>query len=300
MPNAQKSLAERFEADRARLVTLAARVLDSRSEAEEVVQDAWLKLTQADADQIANQAAWLSTVVARAAIDRLRQRRWRAEVPTDDGSGQELDLVDPAPGPEDQVILADAVGLALVVVLDRLGPAERMAFVLHDLFGLSFDEVAGVVGRSPAAARQLASRARRRVQMPGDSVSEDLKARADIVAAFAKASREGRIEDLLRLLDPDVTLTLDTSALPPGVAGVIRGATAVAARARLGAGSGTADVMLVKGEPGLVIATDGRVERILCFGIKAGRIVTVETVMDPARLTQIDLKLMSRGEIHGH
>jgi RNA polymerase sigma factor (sigma-70 family) len=279
------------------LVTLAARVLDSRAEAEEVVQDAWLRLGATDAEGISNLGGWLSTVVARAAIDRLRQRRWRAEIPLDDGTADQTDIADPRPGAEADAILADAVGIALVVVLDRLGPAERLAFVLHDLFGLSFDEVATVVGRTPVAARQLASRARRRVRAPEDVVSTKLKARADIVAAFAKASRDGQMEDLLRLLDPDVTLKIDAAALPAGVPTLVRGAGKVAARARAGAAISSAEVMLVDGEPGLVVATDGRIERILTFVIKTGSIVAIEVISDKTRLTQVDLKLL--GDVAG-
>jgi RNA polymerase sigma factor (sigma-70 family) len=292
MKHDEDPLAARFNAERPRLVTLAARVLDSRAEAEEVVQDAWLRLGATDAEGISNLGGWLSTVVARAAIDRLRQRRWRAETPLDDQASDQSDFADPRPGPEADAILADAVGIALLVVLDRLGPAERLAFVLHDLFGLSFEEVATVVGRTPTAARQLASRARRRVRAPEDIVSASLKARADIVAAFAKASRDGQMEDLLRLLDPEVTLTIDPAALPAGLPTMVQGAGKVAARARAGAASSIAEMMLVGGEPGLVIATDGRIERILTFVIQTGRIVAVEVITDNARLTQIDLKLL--------
>ena len=294
------TLAARFVAERPRLVILAARVLDSRVEAEEVVQDAWLRLAGADANSIANLGGWLSTVVARAAIDRLRQRRWRAETPLDDGDGQAMELADLTPGPEAELMLADAVGTALIVVLDRLGPAERLAFVLHDLFGLSFDEVATVVGRSPAAARQLASRARRRLQAPADGASTGVRARADIVAAFSKASREGQMEDLLRLLDPDVTLTLDPAALPLGVPAVILGAKKVAARAKAGAQLAAAEVMLIAGEPGLVIATDGKVERVLIFAIADGQIAAIEVITDPDRLAQLDLRLLKGLTVQAH
>lgn len=294
------TLAARFVAERPRLVILAARVLDSRVEAEEVVQDAWLRLAGADANSIANLGGWLSTVVARAAIDRLRQRRWRAETPLDDGDGQAMELADLTPGPEAELMLADAVGTALIVVLDRLGPAERLAFVLHDLFGLSFDEVATVVGRSPAAARQLASRARRRLQAPADGASTGVRARADIVAAFSKASREGQMEDLLRLLDPDVTLTLDPAAFPLGVPAVILGAKKVAARAKAGAQLAAAEVMLIAGEPGLVIATDGKVERVLIFAIADGQIAAIEVITDPDRLAQLDLRLLKGLTVQAH
>jgi RNA polymerase sigma factor (sigma-70 family) len=301
MASAQNILAERFAAERPRLVALAARVLDSRAEAEEVVQDAWLRLHAADTEAISNLGGWLSTVVARAAIDRLRQRRRRGETPLEDNGGRTINIADPAPGPEDEAVLADAIGMALLIVLDRLAPAERLAFVLHDLFGLSFDEVSTVVGRSPTAARQLASRARRRVRAPAGSASASVAARAELVAAFAKASREGQMEDMLRILDPDVTLTLNTSGLPPGISGVVRGAARIALRAlagraaaleRDGEQSVMAEVMLVDGAPGLVFAPDGKVERIIAFAIVADLISAIEVITDPGRLARAELCVM--------
>jgi RNA polymerase sigma factor (sigma-70 family) len=293
MTKEPQTIVDRFEAERVRLVTLAARVLDSRAEAEDVVQEAWLRLSKVDAEGIANLSAWPSTVVARAAIDRLRQRRARGEMPIGDGFGDEIEIADAQPGPEAEAILADAVGIALVVVLDRLGPAERLAFVLHDLFGLSFDEVATVVDRSPAAARQLASRARRRVRIAPESVTVGLQVRADIVAAFATASRDGNMEELLRLLDPDVTLAVDPAALPAGVPIMVAGAARVAARARMGARLSAAEVMLVDGEPGLVVATDGVVERVLAFVINDSRIVSIEVISAASRLAALQLKLLN-------
>jgi RNA polymerase sigma factor (sigma-70 family) len=302
MANGRNILAESFAAERPRLIALAARVLESRAEAEEVVQDAWLRLDATDTEAVSNLGGWLSTVVARAAIDRLRQRRRRGEMSLEDDDGQTIDIADPAPGPEAEAILADAIGAALLIVLDRLAPAERLAFVLHDLFGLSFDEVATVVGRSPAAARQLASRARRRVQAPTGGASASLAARAELVAAFVKASREGQMEDMLRILDPDVTLTLDTSGLPPGVSGIVRGAARIASRAvagraaaleRDGERSVMAEVMLVDGAPGLVFAPDGKVERIIAFAIVADRISAIEVITDPDRLAQAELCILN-------
>jgi RNA polymerase sigma factor (sigma-70 family) len=301
MASGQNTLAERFTAERPRLVALAARVLDSRAEAEEVVQDAWLRLDATDMEAVSNLGGWLSTVVARAAIDRLRQRRRRGEMSLEDDGVQTTDVVDPAPGPEAEAILADAIGAALLIVLDRLAPAERLAFVLHDLFGLSFDEVSTVVGRSPAAARQLASRARRRVRAPAGGISASLAARAELVAAFAKASREGQMEDMLRILDPDVTLTVNTSGLPPGISGVVRGAARIASRAvagraaaleRDGERSVMAEVMLVDGAPGLVFAPDGKVERIIAFAIVADRISAIEVITDPDRLARAELCIL--------
>jgi RNA polymerase sigma factor (sigma-70 family) len=301
MASGQNTLTERFTAERPRLVALAARVLDSRAEAEEVVQDAWLRLDAHDAEAVSNLGGWLSTVVARAAIDRLRQRRRRGEMSLEDDSGQTIDVADPAPGPEAEAILADAIGAALLIVLDRLAPAGRLAFVLHDLFGLSFDEVSTVVGRSPAAARQLASRARRRVRAPAGSASASLAARAELVAAFAKASREGQMEDMLRILDPDVTLTVNTSGLPPGISGIVRGAARISSRAvagraaaleRDGERSVMAEVMLVDGAPGLVFAPDSKVERIIAFAIVADRISAIEVITDPDRLALAELCIL--------
>jgi RNA polymerase sigma-70 factor (ECF subfamily) len=282
--------AERFAADRPRLVALAAKVLGSAAEAEDVVQDAWLRLTRAGPEGIDDLGAWLSTVVARAAIDRLRQRRRRAEEPFKDAIGQPLEVPDPAPTPETEVILAEALGLALVVVLDRLGPAERLAFVLHDLFGLSFEEVGAVLGRSKVAVRQLASRARRRVRGGPDRGTTDITARAAVVAAFAEAARGGRLDQLLRLLDPDVTLTIDASLLPPGAPSQVRGSTTVATRAS--AAAGAALLMLVDDAPALVAAPRGQVERVLTFEVAAGVILAIEVIAEPERLRRLDLRLL--------
>ncbi len=292
MTDHPQTLAERFDAERPRLVGVAARVRGSRAEAEEVVQDAWLRLGTVEAGGIISLGGWLSTVVARLAIDRLRQRRVRAETSLENGPGQVAETADPRPDPEAEAILADTVGMALAVVLDRLGPAERLAFVLHDLFGLSFDEVATVVGRSPTAARQLASRARRRIKVPTDDLTTGIKTRTDLVAAFAKASREGQMDDLLRLLDPEVTLAVDPAAKPIGASPLIRGAARIAARAKSGAAIAAAEVMLVDGQPGLVVATDGTVDRVLTFRIKNGRIVAIEVLTEVARLAKLDLKLL--------
>ena len=282
--------AERFAADRPRLVALAAQVLGSAAEAEDVVQDAWLRLTRAGPEGIDNLGAWLSTVVARAAIDRLRQRRRRAEESFDDATGRPLDMPDPAPSPETEVILAEFLGLALVVVLDRLGPAERLAFVLHDLFGLTFEEVGAVLGRSTVAVRQLASRARRRVRGGPDRETTDIAARAEVVAAFADAARGGRFDQLLRLLDPEVTLTIDASLLPPGAPSQVRGSTDVATRAS--AAAGAALLMLVDGAPALVAAPRGQVERVLTFEVAAGVILAIEVIAQPERLGRLDLCLL--------
>lgn len=280
-------LARCFTAERPRLVALAARVLGSMAEAEDVAQDAWIRLAAAGAASVADPRAWLTTVVARAAIDRLRRRRRRAEMPLDAAPAIE----DRGLTPEAEMMLSEAVGMAMAVVLDRLSPAERVAFVLHDLFGLRFDEIAPALGRSPAAARQLASRARRRVRaQPDETAAQPLAAQARVVSAFAAAAREGRLDDLLRLLDPEVTLRADARLLPPGTPAEARGAGAVARRAAAGAGGAT--LMLVDGLPGLVVAPRGRPEVVLAFRLNEGRIAAMEVIGDPARLRRLDLRLL--------
>lgn len=281
-------LALGFAADRPRLVALAARVLGSASEAEDVVQDAWLRLA-ASREPVADPRAWLSTVVARAAIDRLRRRRRRAETPID---AEAAGLPDPGPTPEAEALLADAVGIALRIVLDRLSPAERVAFVLHDLFGLPFADVGHALGRTAEAARQLASRARRRVGA-APAAAPDRSARATqaaLVAAFAAAARGGRLDELLRLLDPEVTLRVDGALLPSGALATVRGAEPVARRAS--AGAGAAAIMLVDGLPGLVVAAQGRPERVLAFRAAGGRIVAIEVIAEPGRVSRLDLRLL--------
>jgi RNA polymerase sigma-70 factor (ECF subfamily) len=287
------TVAARFAAERPRLVGLAAQVLGSVAEAEDVVQDAWLRLSRAGPESVADLRAWLSTVVARAAIDRLRQRRRRAETPLDDRSGAPMEVHDPKPGAEAEAILAEAVGLALVVVLDRLGPAERLAFVLHDLFGLPFEEVGAVLGRSTDAVRQLASRARRRLRGAPTGASARIAAQAEVVAAFAEAARGGRLDRLLLLLDPEVTLTVDASLLLPGAPRKVQGAAVVAHRASGAAGA--ALVLLVDGVPGLVAAPQGQVERVLSFTIAEGRISGIEVIVAPERLRRLHLRLLPDG-----
>jgi RNA polymerase sigma-70 factor (ECF subfamily) len=284
-------IVDRFAAERPRLVALAARVLGSATEAEDVVQHAWLRLASSEPEGIDNLGGWLTTVVARAALDRLRQRRRRRENSLDNGEECRSEPPDNARNPEAEALFAEAVGLALLVVLDRLGPAERLAFVLHDLFGVAFEEIAPMVGRTPQAARQLASRARRRVRGGPEGRASDLEDHRNIIAAFAAASREGRIQDLLCLLDPDVRLTVDATLLPTGVPREVRGADQVAPRARMGAQRG-GELMLVENAVGLVAASQGRVERVLTFQIQNGRITAIEVIADPARLRQLDLRLL--------
>ena len=286
------ALAGRFDAERPRLMALAVRLLGSAAEAEEVVQEAWLRLAGlgAGAREVADLRAWLSTVVTRAGIDRLRQRRRRPEVPFGGDGAEALDLADAAPTPEAIALLADAVGAALVVVIERLAPAERLAFVLHDLFEVPFTEVAPLLGRSPDAARQLASRARRRLRgAPVERAARTEPERA-VVTAFAAAAREGRMDDLLQLLAPDVRLTVGPALRPPGAPATVQGAETVAKRARGGAQE--ALLMLVDGRPGLVVAPRGWVRLVLAFQITNGRILSIDVVSEPERLARLDLQLL--------
>ncbi len=213
-----------------------------------------------------------------------------SEAPPEDEAGRPLDLPDPAPDPGADAALADAVGVALVVVLDRRRPDERLAFVLHDVFGLPFEEVASILGRSPAATRQLARRARRRVRGAPEGWSADVAARAHVVAAFVDATRGRLLDELLRLLGPDVTLTIDASLLAPGAPRTVEGAATVGTRTQ--ATAGAAEVMLVDGVPGLVAAPGGRVSRVLTFRVEGGRIASIEAIAGPERLRRLDLRLL--------
>src|SRR5579862_5815070 len=260
-------LAERFEADRARLQAVAYRMLGSASEADDAVQEAWLRLSRAETTEVENLSGWLTTVVARVCLDMLRSRKSRRETPlTADG-----ELLLDAADPEHEALLAESVGSALLVVLQRLAPAERVAFVLHDLFAVSFEEIAGIVGRSPVAARQLASRARRRVHgAADDDHTADLVRHQAIVEAFFRASRGGDFQALLSVLDPDVALRVDESALRMGARmGVkeLQGARAVAEQfAFLGAQA--AQLALIDGAPGAVWAHNGRPRVVFGFTIE--------------------------------
>lgn len=295
--NEQNWLPEQFEAHRSHLRAVAYRMLGSRSEADDAVQEAWLRLSRSDTREIENLGGWLTTVVARVCLDMLRTRKSRREEPI----GEHLS--EPRPGrasyegggehdPEREVLLADSVGLALLVVLETLTPAERLAFVLHDLFAMPFDEIAPIVGRSPAAARQLASRARRRVQ-GGEATTlpiSDHARQREIVGAFLAASRGGDFDALLTLLDPDVVLRADRAAVEMGAASEVRGAAAVAdtfsGRARF------ARPALVGGAAGAVWAPGGRPRVVFSFAIKDGKIVEIELAANPERLEQLDLDLL--------
>jgi RNA polymerase sigma factor (sigma-70 family) len=294
-------LAGRFEGNRARLRAMAYRMLGSANDAEDALQEAWIHAAGADADAVANLDGWFTTIVARVCLDMLRKRRARPEEPTgaDIEPGAFAAAVPAeagsAAGPEQEAVLADSVGLALLVVLDRLAPAERVAFVLHDMFGVPFGEIAEITGRSPDAARQLASRARRRVRgedtATGDAASGERLARQRTVAeAFLAASRAGDLTALLAVLDPDVVLHADQAAVPPGYPAVLEGAAAVARGARTAAArSRTSAVALIDGVPGIVWAPRGLVILVLAFSYREMRISGIDIIADRGRLDALDI-----------
>ena len=272
-------LAEQFEAHRARLRGVAYRMLGSLPEAEDAVQQSWLKLSRADTSGVENLGGWLTTVVARVCLDMLRSRESRREEPLPES------IVNRSGGgdPEREALLADSVGLALLVVLDTLPPAERLAFVLHDMFGMSFDEIAPIVERSPDAARQLASRARRRVQGAPAVRDRDLARQREVVDAFLAAARGGNLDALLAVLDPNVVLRTAPAD--------VHGAEAVANRAIRG-GARAAQRVLVNGAVGVVVAPRGKLMMVLRFTIERGKIVEIDAVADPERLCQLDLAVL--------
>jgi RNA polymerase sigma factor (sigma-70 family) len=284
-------LADRFEEHRSHLRAVAYRMLGSLTEADDAVQDTWLRLSRAGAGGVENLGGWLTTIVARVCLNMLRSRGTRREEPL----GVHLpDPVISAEGklqPEDEALLADSVGLALLVVLDTLSPAERLAFVLHDMFGVPFDEIAPIVGRSPDATKMLASRARRRVQGAGGTTAgeeADAGRRRQVVGAFLAASRDGDFEGLLALLDPDVVLRSDDAAAASGSPAEVLGAAAVArtfaGRAR------AARLALVDGVPGLVWSQGGVPRVVFGFGVADGRIVAVDVVADAATLGDLEIE----------
>jgi RNA polymerase sigma factor (sigma-70 family) len=286
----QEWLAERFEEHRTRLRAVAYRMLGSLNEADDAVQEAWLRLSRSDTGDIENLGAWLTTVVGRVSLNMLRSRRSRREEPLDVRVPDPI--VDRADGtdPEHEALLADSVGLALLVVLETLGPAERLAFVLHDMFAVPFDEIAPIVGRSPTAARQLASRARRRVRGAGPVPDADLTAQRTIVDAFIAAAREGDFDALLAVLDPDVVLRADFGPKPAGGLRMVRGAATVARQAF---GYARLDLVirpaLVNGAVGAVSTLDGEPFAVGGFTIRDGKIVEIYILADPERLRRLDL-----------
>jgi RNA polymerase sigma factor (sigma-70 family) len=283
-------LAEQFEEHRGHLRAVAYRMLGSLSEADDAVQESWLRLSRSDASEVENLRAWLTTVVARVSLNVLRSRRTRREEPLDVRVPDPVVTADDGTQPEHEALLADSVGVALLVVLDTLGPAERLAFVLHDMFGVPFDEIAGMVDRSPAAARQLASRARRRVQGAAPVPDADLAAQRRVVDAFFAAARDGDFDALVAVLHPDVVSRGDGG---PGASAVVRGAREVAARAltftRLAPFVRPA---LVNGAAGAVVAPRGKPFSVLGFTVVGGRIVEIDAITDPARLRALDLAVL--------
>jgi RNA polymerase sigma-70 factor (ECF subfamily) len=279
-------LAGRFEAHRPRLRAVAQRLLGATAEADDAVQEAWLRLTRTDPASLDNLGGWLTTVVARVCLNQLRARRSHPEAPLDAEAAER-----PAAelGPEDQALVADAVGPAMLVVLDTLAPAERVAFVLHDLFAVPFTEIGPLVGRSPVAARQLASRARRRVQGQAPDPGVDRGRQRALVEAFLAASREGDFQGLLALLDPEVVVHADPAAVAVGADAEVRGAEAVAGtfagRAR------AARLALVEGAAGLVWAQGGRPRMAFAFTVADGRITEIRLLADPERLARVELAL---------
>jgi RNA polymerase sigma-70 factor (ECF subfamily) len=288
--NEDEWLTMRFEENRPHLRAVAYRMLGSPTEADDAVQEAWLRLNGADASGIRNLSRWLTTVVARVCLDMLRSRKSRRELALEDRVGGGIVSHEDALDPEQEVLLADSVGLALLVVLETLTPAERVAFVLHDMFDLPFDEIASIVGRSPDAARQLASRARRRVQGTGTVPEADRGRHREVVEAFLAASRGGDFEALLAVLDPDVVLRADRAAVAAGAPRKVRGAEEVAGtfagRAR------AAQLALIDGAAGLVWAQRGQPRVAFGFTIANGRITQIELVADPERLRQLDLRIV--------
>jgi len=287
-------LAEQFEEHRPHLRAVAYRMLGSTAEADDAVQDAWLRLSRSDAGEIDNLGGWLTTVVARVCLNALRARRRHGEEPL--GPHVPDPLIDAADGssPEHEALLADSVGLALLVVLETLPPAERLAFVLHDMFGVPFDEIAPIVDRSPEAARQLASRARRRVRGAAPQPDPDRARQREVVEAFFAASRDGDFEALVAVLDPDVVLHADGGVLRPDATVVVRGAETVARRAlmfsRMAPHTRPA---LVNGTPGVVvIPPDGKVFSIMAFTVADGKIVEIDALVDPERLAAVDLSAL--------
>jgi RNA polymerase sigma-70 factor (ECF subfamily) len=283
-------LVERFEARRAHLSAVAYRMLGSRGEADDAVQEAWLRLSRSDTSAVENLGGWLTTVVARVSLDMLRSRASRREEPTGAHLPDHIESTVAGSDPEHEALLADTVGSALLVVLDMLSPAERLAFVLHDMFAVPFDEIGAIVGRSSNAAKQLASRARQKVQGSGPVSDADPTRQREIVDAFLAASRTGDFEALVALLDPDVVLEADTAAVRMGSPEQVRGATAVA-----GTFSGralAAQPALIDGAVGVVWAVGGRPKVAWDFTMRRGKIVHIDMLAAPDSLNDLDLTLL--------
>ncbi|MFE6611282.1 sigma-70 family RNA polymerase sigma factor [Amycolatopsis sp. NPDC057786] len=283
-------LTERFEEHRTRLRAVAYRMLGSVSEAEDAVQETWLRLDRTDAAEIENLGGWLTTVVARVCLNVLRSRDHRREEPLDDRLAES---VDSSADPAADAVLADSVGLAMLVVLDTLAPAERLAFVLHDMFAVPFDEIAPLIDRTPAAARQLASRARRRVQGRSVDTEPDVARRRQVVDAYLAAARGGDFDALLRLLHPDVVLRADKAAGPSRAPIFLRGADTVArGAAAASVRAAVTQLALVNGGIGLVMADEGRPSVVLAFAFVDGKISEIDVIADRERLRGLDLVMV--------
>jgi RNA polymerase sigma-70 factor (ECF subfamily) len=292
--NENEWLAERFEAERSHLRAVAFRMLGSLSEADDAVQESWLRLSRSGAGGVDNLGGWLTTIVARVCLNMLRTRNSRREESLD-AQAPGFAFVDAAgTDPEHEAVIADSVGLALLVVLETLSPAERLAFVLHDTFAVPFDEIAPIVGRTSAAARQLASRARRRVRGSAVVPAVDLARQRKVVDAFIAASRSGDMKALLAVLDPDVVLRVDAAAVPQGSSRELRGAATVAQGAlAFSARSRFAQPALVNGAVGVVMAPRGRLFGVGVLTIRADRILVMDLVADPDRLARIELAVLA-------
>ena len=289
-------LVGRFEGNRERLRAMAYRMLGSVSDADDAVQEAWIHVARADSGAVANLDGWFTTIVARVCLDMLRSRKSRREDPAGEDTAFGAGAAGAEAGPEQEAMLADSVGIALLVVLDRLAPAERVAFVLHDMFGVPFGEIAEITGRSAGAARQLASRARRRVRgddgTPGaDRASGERLARQHAVAeAFLAASRAGDLTALLAVLDPDVVLHADAATVPSGYPTVLAGAAAVAGGARSAAAMSRRSVVaLINGVPGIVYAPRAKVRIVLAFTYRGDQISAIDIIADQDRLDALEL-----------
>jgi RNA polymerase sigma factor (sigma-70 family) len=293
--NDQNWLAHSFEENRGHLRAVAYRMLGSASEVDDAVQEAWLRLSRSNASTIENLGGWLTTVVSRVCLDMLRSRTAKREETLDTTATESIATSERQNDPEQETLLADSVGFALLIVLDRLEPAERLAFVLHDMFAVSFDEIASILGRSPEAARQLASRARRRVQGAPAIPTASLTEQRQVADAFLTAIRAGDIEGLIAVLDPEAIIQIDEAAARPGAPREIRGARnwakgAIAFSQQL---AGDIRPMLVNGEVGLVWAPGGHLRRVLRFSISDGRIGKVDIIADEERLRNLELAVLA-------
>ena len=292
-------LTERFEENRPRLRGVAYRVLGSLSEAEDAVQEAWLRLNRIDAATVDNLGGWLTTVVSRVCLDMLRSRKSRREEPIGAQVTEPSVVRGVGADPEGEAVLADSVGVALLVVLNTLTPAERLAFVLHDLFALPFDEIGSIVGRSPAAAKQLASRARRRVRGSPAPADAGRARQREVVEAFLRAARAGDLEGLLAVLDPDAVVRIDAAAridapaAEAGMAREIKGASAWAKQfIALSRGLRSVQPALINGSVGLILAPGGKLSRALKFTFTNAKVTRVEVIGDPARLRELDIAVL--------